>query len=341
MARPLRIEQAGCWYHVTARGNERRDIFRDDTDRRHFVELLGQAVSMFALRLHAYVLMPNHYHLLVELTDPNLSRSIHWLNVSYTVWFNRRHARSGHLLQGRFKSVAVEPEGWGLELSRYIHLNPARTGRHGLGKRDTQRSRSVGLETVNPEQVRQRIAEVRSHRWGSYRCYVGTLKSPPWLTTTTVLNLAGSGAGPDWYREYCEEALRQGPPESPWTRVIGQTVLGSERFAARLAAGLKKDAPATKRLSKRPDFNSVIAVVENLRGQKWGEFRDSYGDWGRDLALHLGRKVCGMSIRELSARVQIEYMSAATALRRFAEKAQKDATLAKQIDRAIKQMQNE
>ena len=113
MARPLRIERIGCWYHLTARGNERRDIFRDDKDRRHFLELLEEVVSMFAVRLHAYVLMSNHYHLLVEITEANLSRAIHWLNVSYTVWFNRRHGRSGHLLQGRFKSVVVEPEGWG------------------------------------------------------------------------------------------------------------------------------------------------------------------------------------------------------------------------------------
>jgi REP element-mobilizing transposase RayT len=141
MARPLRIERVGCWYHVTARGNERRDIFREDKDRRHFLELLETAVAMFALRLHAYVLMSNHYHLLVELTEANLARAMHWLNVSYTVWFNRRHGRSGHLFQGRFKSVVVEPEGWGLEVSRYLHLNPVRLRRHGLGKRELQRSR--------------------------------------------------------------------------------------------------------------------------------------------------------------------------------------------------------
>ena len=114
MARPLRIERIGCWYHLTARGNERHDIFRDDGDRRHFLELLEKVVSTFTVRLHSYVLMSNHYHLLVEITEANLSRAIHWLNVSYTVWFNRRHGRSGHLLQGRFKSVVVEPEGWGL-----------------------------------------------------------------------------------------------------------------------------------------------------------------------------------------------------------------------------------
>ncbi len=89
--------------------------------------------------------MPNHYHLLLEITEPNLSRSVQWLNVSYSVWFNRRHGRSGHLLQGRFKSVVVERESWGLEVSRYILLNPVRLRRLGQGKRDVQRSRAVGI----------------------------------------------------------------------------------------------------------------------------------------------------------------------------------------------------
>jgi REP element-mobilizing transposase RayT len=98
MSRPLRIERAGGWYHLTARGNERRPIFRDGGDRAHFCELLGQMVGQFRVGLHAFVLMDNHYHLIVELTEPNLSRTGQWLNVSYSVWFNRRHGRSGHLL---------------------------------------------------------------------------------------------------------------------------------------------------------------------------------------------------------------------------------------------------
>src|SRR4030095_8452694 len=96
MARPWRIQRTGCWYHVTARGNERRQIFVDDKDRRHFLELLEAAVGMFSLRLHAFVLMSNHYHLLVEITAVILSRSVQWLT-SYSVWFNRRHQRSGNV----------------------------------------------------------------------------------------------------------------------------------------------------------------------------------------------------------------------------------------------------
>ena len=112
MARALRIQLPGGRYLVTARGNERREIFRDDTDRFRFLELLGELDGRFGTRAHAYVLMDNHYYLLLETPEPNLSRAMHWCNVSYSGWFNLRHRRSGHLLQGRFNAelVARAPE---------------------------------------------------------------------------------------------------------------------------------------------------------------------------------------------------------------------------------------
>ena len=141
MTRPLRINLAGGWYHVTARGNERRVIYRDDEDRDHFLNLVAEMVELFQLHVHAYVLMPNHYHLLLELPEGNLSGGLQWVNVSYSQWFNRRHRRSGHLFQGRFKSILIDPARWALELSRYLHLNPIRVKRQGLGKRRREQNR--------------------------------------------------------------------------------------------------------------------------------------------------------------------------------------------------------
>jgi putative transposase len=117
MARTARIIVPGGWYQITARGIERRRIFKDDRDCLHFLELLAELTERFRLHLHAYVLMDNHYHLLVELPHPNLSRAMQWLNLSHTAWFNRRHSRVGYLFQGRFKSIVVDPAGWGLSLS--------------------------------------------------------------------------------------------------------------------------------------------------------------------------------------------------------------------------------
>src|ERR1051326_7041008 len=126
MARLPRINRPGAWYHVTARGNEGKPIYRDQRDPEHFLDLLARWRERFRLRLHAYVLMPNHYHLLLQTAEANLSRAMQWLNVSYTVWCNRRHQRVGHVLQGRYKAVIVNAEDWALGLSRYIHLNPVR-----------------------------------------------------------------------------------------------------------------------------------------------------------------------------------------------------------------------
>jgi putative transposase len=156
MARPLRIVRPGLWYHITARGIERRPIFRDDSDNRHFVELLAELVERFGVRIHAYALMGNHYHLLVELGQPNLSRAVQWLNLSHSVWFNRRHRRCGYLFQGRFKSVLVDPVAWGLPLSAYIHLNPVRVASLGLAKGDRQQARAGAGDPPTAELVAAR-----------------------------------------------------------------------------------------------------------------------------------------------------------------------------------------
>jgi REP element-mobilizing transposase RayT len=113
MARALRIQRPGGRYHATARGNDRKAIYREESDRTHFLELLGELTERFGLQVHPYVLMDNHLQLLLETPEANLSRAMQWLNVSYGVWFNRRHDRVGHLFQGRFKAVVVEDQaGW-------------------------------------------------------------------------------------------------------------------------------------------------------------------------------------------------------------------------------------
>jgi len=217
MARPLRIEKEGGWYHVTARGNERKPIYRDDRDRQHFLEIIEEMVGRFRVRLHSFVLMDNHYHLFLELTEANLSRAAQWLNVSYSVWFNRRHRRSGHLFQGRFKSVAVSPEEWALALSRYLHLNPIRMKRLGLGKQERQAQR-VGLSPApSAARVRERMALLRQYRWSSYRAYAGFCRPPTWLACETVLDLGGGRKSEQRrrYREYVEAAVREGWGKTP------------------------------------------------------------------------------------------------------------------------------
>lgn len=126
MARPVRLQTEGCFYHITSRGDDRKQIFKSERDYLKFLEYTSIAKDKFAFYLHAYCLMPNHYHLFIETTQANLSRIMQYLNTAYTVYYNVKRKRCGHLFQGRFKSIIVEEDSYYAELTRYIHLNPVR-----------------------------------------------------------------------------------------------------------------------------------------------------------------------------------------------------------------------
>jgi REP element-mobilizing transposase RayT len=218
MARPLRLEFAGALYHVTARGNERRSIFLGDADgdRAAFLGVLGQTCERFNWICHAYCLMTNHYHLLLETPDANLSKGMRQLNGVYTQYVNRAHGRVGHLFQGRFKAILVERERYLLELARYVVLNPVRAG-------------MVGAPGDWP--------------WSSYRATVGEESSvPAFLETDWVLRAfaerrAEAVAG---YRRFVAEGIGAA---APWSGLKGQIYLGSEQFVERMQALIDPKRP--------------------------------------------------------------------------------------------------
>lgn len=164
MARPIRVEYEDAVYHVTARGNERREIFRCDPDRELFLATIGQVCARFGTVIDAYCLMPNHYHLIVRTPRANLSRAIGWLQTVYTIRFNRLHRRTGHLVQGRFKAHLVEADSYAQTLVPYIHLNPVRP-------RDKR-------ALVPPE----RRGWLDRYPWSSHRAYAGRCRAPEWLS---------------------------------------------------------------------------------------------------------------------------------------------------------------
>jgi len=345
MARPLRIEWAGGWYHVTARGNERRAIFRDDVDRRHFVELLADMVERFGVGLHAYVLLDNHYHLLLETPAANLSRAMQWLQVSHAMWFKKRHRRAGPLFQGRFHAAVLEAATAAVEVSRYVHLNPVRRKRLGQDKVGVARARGGIGERPDPRQVRERLQRLRHYAWSSYPVYAGRKVKPVWLTTATVLTLNGPGPVPrqqQAYRRYVESAVRDGLAESPWDRLEAGLALGGRAFVDRVRRRLQRvnarEQPMARRLQARADWAGIVRAVERAKGESWDEFRDRHGDWGRDVALYLGRRR-GMGLRELAVKAGgIDYGSAASAIRRvhrLRSQNRKLAALLQQVQREL------
>jgi REP element-mobilizing transposase RayT len=340
-----RIERAGGWHHVTARGLERSAIYRDERDRLRFCEALAKSVELFRWRLHAYVLMDNHYHLLVETPEPNLGRGMQWLNTSYCVWFNRRHGRAGHLLQNRFKSIVVDPAGWALELSRYIHLNPVRVGKLGLDKQARSNDRAGAGVKPSAEMVRARMERLRGHRWSSYRAYIGLTKPPAWLERRSVLDLGGfkpkDGAAAQ-YRRYVEGAIRQGLAAGPWENLRECIVLGGAEFARGVAkawAVAAEKRPLSRRLAAL-SVEEIINVVEAVKGEKWSDFRDRHGDWGRDLVFYLGRKQWAVRLRDLAAAAGgMDEVAVSMAARRVPKKAEGNRTLAEAINKCHQKLQ--
>ncbi len=212
---------------MTCRGNERREVFRDDSDRERFLGVLGRTVSLFRFRLHAYVLMGNHYHLLVETPEPTLSRGMRQLNGVYTQAFNRAHRRVGHLFQGRFKAILVEKEAHLLELCRYVVLNPVRAGI---------------------------VRTARGWPWSSYRATAGLVECPEWLETGWTLEQFGGTRvrALEAYRRFVSDG-RQSAYE-PWKSIEGQIFLGSKEFRRRtirqaLAGRKSRGVPKVQRLA--------------------------------------------------------------------------------------------
>ena len=243
MSRPLRIEFAGALYHVMARGDARAEIFRDDEDRQAFCAGLSRVCERFDWRLWAYCLMDNHYHLLIETLRPTLSRGMREVNGVYTQGFNRRHARVGHVLQGRYKAILVDKDSYLLELSRYIVLNP----------------------------VRARMCETPADwPWSSYRAVMGKATAPDMLAVAETLELfsADRGVARRAFARFVAEGAGMSLPENKQ-----QLFLGDDNFAERMAAHARapsREVPRTQRAQKS------LAQYERTSPDRDGAIRAAY-----------------------------------------------------------------
>ncbi|MGD8628349.1 MAG: transposase [bacterium] len=193
---------ANGMYHITSRGNRRRTIYMDDRDRRHFLSQVSTAVDEFGWLVHAYCLMPNHYHLLAETPLPNLSRGMKKINGLYAQTFNLRHGRTGHVFQGRFHSILIDKDDYLLRLSRYIVLNPVRAGL---------------------------VASPEEWPWSSYRAAIGTGPRPKFLVSDQIMAYFGSDRAKARrrYKSFVTSNLAQ---RAPWDKLLGGAILGSEDF---------------------------------------------------------------------------------------------------------------
>jgi len=238
MARPLRVEFKGAVYHVTSRGNAGQAIFLDDSDRLHLLDVLREVVERFGWICYAYCLMSNHYHLLIETPRANLSHGMRHLNGVYTQSFNRRHKRTGHVFQGRFKAILVEKESHLLEVARYVVLNP----------------------------VRAKMAKYpRQWTWSSYRATVGEIASPAFLSASWLLEQLDRQP-----KRACltyQRFVREGVGLSLWDDLRGGVLLGNEEFAEQMrpllhVAARSKEIPRVERMLAKPTLEELFQGME-------------------------------------------------------------------------------
>lgn len=332
MARPLRINIPDGWYHVTARGIERHRIFYETRDREHFLELLEAVVERFSVMIHAYVLMDNHWHAIIQTPDGNLSQAVQWLNVSYSVWFNRKHERVGPLYQGRFKSIPVQNSAWAYELSLYIHLNPVMRQAHGLDKVG-RKVESMGLSVPDKQEVTRRLTELRKYRWSSYRRYAGYAMVPEWLETGEILERAARQTARQCsaYRQDVKQRLSKGVLEEFGERLKSGLALGSNAFLKRvrdLAGQVDREVSGKRAIRRHVAYEDVVRVVEEMRGEPAKIFMDRRGDLGKGLVLWGARWFCGMTLSEIGAvNGGKDYAAVGIAIRRFKKRAETSSKL--------------
>jgi REP element-mobilizing transposase RayT len=313
MGRPLRIEYAGALYHITARGNERKRIFLDDADRKKFLGILGDYHDRYGILIHSYVLMGNHYHLILETPKGNLLKVMHGLNGGYTGYFNRKYGRTGHLFQGRYKGIIVDKDSYLIPLSRYVHLNP----------------------------VRARVVEKpEQYRWSSYPGYVGKGKQHEWVEYSWILSQFGS-----WrlrakrkYREYTEEALEK-KVEDPLKSLRSQVILGGEEFVKGIRGmltgkALSQEIVERKRLTDYPLLDEVVGIVARVFKIREEEIRErgARANSARNVALHLAQRYTGLGNKEIGEVFGgIHYSAVSKASGRLREEMASDKSLSKLV----------
>ncbi len=281
MARPLRIEYENACYHITARGNERKNIYTDRKDYEKFLHYIGLVHKRYRIIVYSYVLMDNHYHLLIETPEPNLSRMMRDLNGHYTIYFNKRHKRYGHLFQGRYKAILVDIDNYLLELSRYIHLNPVRAGI---------------------------LPKPEDYRYSSMPYYAGKKTSPEWLNVKIVLEQFGNTLQEQQaaYKGFVYAGVSVST--SPLEDTYANSILGSEGFIEKITSKFLREkdisdqVPESKKLRYGKNLEEIAMVVMNYYDidKRTLNKRKVKSNKGKKVFVYLARKYTDNKLSSIS-----------------------------------------
>ena len=322
MARPLRIQFPGALYHVTNRGNNRASLFKDDDDRTAFLGILAQSVDTYQIRLHSFVLMSNHWHLLVQTTLANLSEFMRHFNITYTSHYNRRHRQVGHLYQGRYKSFLVEEDSYLAVVSRYIHLNPVRISS----------MKKIGLK--------RKLEYLFNYEWSSLKGYLDPANAFDWVEYQLVLTGYGKSRrkAAQAYRAQLHLDLKEDIAIEDM--VVGQSVLGSESYVSMikqtyLEKTKDRERPGISKISQHVSLEQLLNILEQESGQT--NLFEAKGSL-RQVVMTFLYNYVGLNNREIGERFGVDYSTVSQSRKRLRERVKKDAQLEALMRRITDQM---
>ena len=319
MSRPLRIQYPDAWYHVMNRGRRGELIFTTDKDHETFIDILKELVDVYTVNVAAYCLMSNHYHLLIQTPNANLSRAMRHLNGVYTQRFNRSHSCDGQLFRGRYKSIVVDADSYLLELVRYIHRNPLKAGL---------------VETLN------------KYKWSSHKGYLSNAKKWDWLHKDFILSLFSENKS-ESIRIYKQFVSRETPEEinQLFDRMTLPSVLGSAKFVDKIKEMFFinknfEEVPESRHLA--PDAETIKSEVcrfYKVDGQDLSKSRRGYFNEPRNIAIYLTRHLRCDSLKKIGKSFEIEkYSTVSSVIERVKKEIQKDKNVKKRVDELTKKL---
>lgn len=302
MARPLRIQYENAYYHVTCRGNARARIFLNDYDRKTFIDLLQRSGEIYQVDIIAFVLMSNHFHLVVKTPLANLQEFMRHFNISYTSFFNKRHTRAGHLYQGRYKSLVIDADSYLLEVSRYVHLNPLRV-----------KERSDASLSGNK-------AYLKGYSWSSYIDYTTEQRRYPFLALSEILGYFSGNKKS--YARFVESGITR--MVNPLKQGKGLGIIGDKSFIERIMKQVigpltsRREQPTAKKIISHIEPERVLqATAESFQLPPGKLLQKGCKGIARSMAMELLYRHGGMNGREIGDLMGVDYSAVSVARKRF------------------------
>jgi len=320
MARPLRIQYPGAVYHITCRGNARQDIYRDSKDRKAFLEILTESQKIYSIKIYSYVLMNNHYHLLIETPKGNISYYMRHLNMRYTSHYNRRHKKIGHLFQGRFKGILVDKDTYLAMLSRYIHLNP------------------VKIKGMKKMPYKEKIQHLRKYKWSSLPGYINKREKQEFIDYDLVLEEYG-GDNDEGRQAYGHIiSIDVSGKMDVKDKIVGQSIIGREDFIEKVLDRYLKRAPDLREQPSLRELHGlrakeeIIEVVKEETGKGLEEIKIAKGI-ERIVLMDLLYRAGGLRGVEIGKLLDVDYSTVSQGRKRLRDRLRKDKKLMQVVSR--------